>query len=135
MDPVRNKNLSIHRSSSFEVFLIALVLLLSVAAILWIKMADTEPGTKSGVAIIHLNDEIIKKVDLNRDQTVDLLNGKMRIEVNASRIRVAWSDCPKQICVNTGWIKNPREVIVCVPYKVLVEIAAPEIPFLDAVVR
>ncbi len=115
--------------------MIALVLLLSGAAILWIKMADTEPGTKSGVAIIHLNDEIIEKVDLNKDQSVDLLNGKMRIEVKASKIRVAWSACPKQICVNTGWIKNPREVIVCVPYKVLVEIAAPEVPFLDAVVR
>jgi hypothetical protein len=135
MDPVRDKNRNIHRSSSFEVFLIALVLLLSVSAIIWIKMADTESGTKSGIAIIHLNDEIVEKMDLNKDQSVDLLNGKMRIEVKASRIRVAWSDCPKQICVNTGWIKNPREVIVCVPYKVLVEIAAPEIPFLDAVVR
>jgi hypothetical protein len=135
MDPVRDKNLSIHRSSRLEVFLIALVLLLSVAAILWIKMADTETVTKSRVAIIHLNDEIVEKVDLNKDQSVDLLNGKMRIEVKDSRIRVARSDCPKQICVNTVWIKNPREVIVCVPYKVVVEIAAPEIPFLDAVVR
>jgi hypothetical protein len=115
--------------------LIALVLLLSVAAILWIKMADMQSEPKSGVAIIHLNDEIIEKIDLKRDQSVDLLDGKMRIEVKASKIRVAWSECPKQVCVKTGWIKNPREVIVCVPYRVLVEIAAPEIPFLDAVVR
>jgi hypothetical protein len=135
MDPVRDKNLNIHRSSSFEVFLIALVLLLSGAAILWIKMAETESGTKSGTAIIHLNDEVVKKINLNKDQSVDLLDGKMRIEVKDSKIRVAWSDCPKQVCVKTGWIKNPREVIVCVPYRVLVEIAAPEIPFLDAVVR
>jgi hypothetical protein len=135
MDPVRDKNLNIHRSSSFEVFLIALVLLLSGAAVIWIKMADTESGTKSGIAVIHLNDEIIEKIDLNKDQSVDLLNGKMRIEVNSSRIRVAQSDCPKQVCVKTGWIKNPREVIVCVPYRVLVEIEAQEAPFLDAVVR
>jgi hypothetical protein len=135
MDPIRDKNANIHRSSSLEVFLIAVVLLLSGAAIFWNKMADTESGTKSAVAVIYVNDEIVNIIDLNNDKYLDLLNGKMRIEVKASRIRVARSDCPKQICVNTGWIKSPREVIVCVPYRVLIEIKAPETPFLDAVVR
>jgi hypothetical protein len=108
---------------------------LSGAAIVWNKMADTESGTKSAIAVIHINDVIAKEIDLREDRSFDLLNGKMRIEVKASRIRVARSDCPKQICVNTGWIKSPREVIVCVPYRVLIEIKAPETPFLDAVVR
>lgn len=94
-----------------------------------------ETAVVNGSVIIYQNDAIIGKFDLNKDQAVDLLNGKMSIEVKASRIRVASSDCPKQICVNTGWIKNPREVIVCVPYSVLVEIEAPDVPFLDAVVR
>jgi heptaprenyl diphosphate synthase len=113
--------------------LITLLLLLSVGAIVWLKAGDSE--TPTGSAVIYQNDVIIEKIDLNKDQVADLLSGKMRIEVKASRIRVARSDCPKQICVHTGWIKNPREVIVCVPYRVLVEISAPEAPFLDAVVR
>jgi hypothetical protein len=135
MGPVRDKNFNIRRSSSLEVFVIALVLLLSGAAIFWNKMAGRESGTKPAVAVIYVNDEIVNKMDLNNDKSLDLLNGKVRIEVKASRIRVARSDCPKQICVNTGWIKSPGEVIVCVPYRVLIEIKTPEIPFLDAVVR
>jgi hypothetical protein len=127
--------LNIHRTTSLELFLIALLLLLSVAAIVWLKAGDSDTPPGTGSAVIYQNDAIVEKIDLNKDQVVALLNGRMRIEVKASRIRVAWSDCPKQICVNTGWIKNPREVIVCVPYRVLVEISAPEAPFLDAVVR
>ncbi len=77
---------------------------------------------------------MVKSLRLDKDQEIIILNGEMLIEIKEGRIRVRESDCPRKICVNTGWIKTPGQVIVCVPNKVLVEIKSAGSPFLDAVV-
>ncbi|MDI6638910.1 MAG: NusG domain II-containing protein, partial [Bacillota bacterium] len=38
------------------------------------------------------------------------------------RARVRASDCPDKVCVKTGWIEHPGEVIVCLPNRVVVKI-------------
>lgn len=77
----------------------------------------------------------MEEVDLKGNRLIMLPVGEMQVEVKDGQIRVASSDCPKKICVNTGWIRTPGQVIVCVPYKVLIEISAKDSSFLDAVVR
>ncbi|MCP4353717.1 MAG: NusG domain II-containing protein, partial [Desulfobacterales bacterium] len=57
------------------------------------------------------------------------------IETKQGGIRIKKSDCPRQICVNTGWIKTPGRIIVCVPNKILIEIKSEKPLFLDAVVH
>ncbi|MGE5587679.1 MAG: NusG domain II-containing protein [Clostridia bacterium] len=54
------------------------------------------------------------------------------------RARVLASDCPDKVCVKTGWIDRPGELIVCLPNRVVVKIQggprAPEPgPALDGV--
>ena len=70
---------------------------------------------------------------MRQDRQIMLPVGRMRIEVKGRGIRVTGSDCPKQICVNAGWIKTPGQTIICVPYRVLIEIKGKDTPLLDAV--
>lgn len=135
MQNLSDEEINSRKVTRFEILLIALILFFSIAAILWIRSGDPKGYKEGSMAVIYQGDKVLEKVGLEKDKIFFLPDGKMQIEVNKSRVRVAWSDCPKQICVKTGWIKNPWEVIVCVPNKVLIEIEAADIPALDAVVR
>jgi len=77
----------------------------------------------------------LEEVDLKGNRLIMLPVGEMQVEVKNGQIRVASSDCPKRICVNTGWIRTPGQVIVCVPNKVLIQINTGASPLLDAVVQ
>lgn len=44
------------------------------------------------------------------------------IEVRGRGVRVRESNCPNQVCVRTGWISSSGQVIVCVPYQLIVEV-------------
>lgn len=123
-----------YRLSKFDVILIALIVLLSTASIPGLTMGSREQASGSEVARISLGGKLQQEINLYEETTVNLPGGIMQIEVKAGKMRVARSDCPKQICVNMGWIETPGQVLACVPNKVLVEIESADPPFLDAVV-
>jgi len=43
------------------------------------------------------------------------------------------SDCPDQVCVNTGWIRIPGDFAACLPNEVLLRIATNSAAGLDIV--
>ncbi len=46
---------------------------------------------------------------------------KAVVEVAADgRARVRESDCPDRVCVRTGWISRPGEVVICLPNRIVV---------------
>ena len=71
---------------------------------------------------------------LDKDQEISLLNGKMLIEIKGKKLRVKKSECPRQVCVNAGWIRLAGENIICVPFKTLIEVKSTGAPLVDAVV-
>lgn len=70
-------------------------------------------------AICEIDGKVVKRIELNTEQIVDLQNG-MKLEIVPGKIRVVQSDCPNQICVSHGWVKGPHDVIVCVPNKTII---------------
>lgn len=44
----------------------------------------------------------------------------MEFEITDGRIRALHSDCANQICVNTSWIENCGDSIICAPNRVAV---------------
>ncbi|HHX10563.1 MAG TPA: NusG domain II-containing protein [Firmicutes bacterium] len=48
--------------------------------------------------------------------------GTTIVEVERGRVRVLSSPCPEHICMNTGWISKPGQIIVCMPNQVVVRI-------------
>jgi hypothetical protein len=123
-----------YRITAFDVVLIVLILSFSTGAILFTRLGLNWQLPKIPEASVYHEGKLLKPLRLDKDQEIILLDGKMLIEVKEGRIRVKKSDCPRKICVNTGWIKTPGQIIVCVPNKVLIEIKRATSPFLDAVV-
>ena len=135
MQNASDEEINFRKVTKSEICLIALVILFSIAAILWNWSGDSKSSKHAGMVAVHQGGKLLEKVGLEKDKIIVLPNGEMKIEVKESRVRVAWSDCPRHLCVHTGWIKTAGEVIVCVPNKVLIEIEATGFPALDAVVR
>jgi hypothetical protein len=133
MHRASDEEVNFRKVTRSEKLLIAVIVLFSVAAILWNWSGDSKNDKHGGMVAIHHKGTRMERVGLDKDTIVVLLDGQMKIEVKDSRVRAAWSDCPNHLCVNRGWIKTAGEIIVCVPNEVLIEIEAPDLPVLDAV--
>ncbi len=129
-----NESNDFYKITTFDVVLVALILLFSAGVIFHTRLGLNGQSSKVTKASLYHEGNLLKDVKLKKDQEFPLLDGKMLIEVNEGRIRVRGSDCPRQICVNAGWIQYPGESVVCVPYKVLIEVKSAGPPVVDAVV-
>lgn len=114
--------------------LIAVIVLFSIGVIIHTKLGLNFQTSKVSTASVYHEGKPFKHLKLDEDQEIALLNGRMLLEVKGRRIRVRESDCPRKICLNTGWIQYAGERIICVPYKVLIELRSADSPVLDAVV-
>jgi hypothetical protein len=123
------------RITLLDVIAIVLLLLLSTSLILHNKLGSNLPWARVAEASIFRDGALFQEVKLDKNQEIVLLNGHMVVEVKDGRIRVKESDCPRRICLRTGWIQHPGETIVCVPYKMVIEVGASgSSPRVDAVV-
>lgn len=127
--------LDLNRLTLLDVIAIVLLMLLSTSVILHNKLGSNLPWARVAEASIFRDGELLfQHLKLDKDQEVVLSNGAMVVEVKDGRVRVKDSDCPRRICLHTGWIQHPGETIVCVPNKIVIEIeASGSTPSLDAV--
>lgn len=58
-----------------------------------------------------------RKIRINGDP------GYCLIEIKDKNVRVIESSCPDKICAKTGWISKPGENIICLPSRIVIEIA------------
>ena len=55
------------------------------------------------------------------------------IEIDGKSVRVESAECRNQICVHTGWISQPGQMVVCAPHKLVLLIKGKDGP-VDAIV-
>lgn len=106
------------------VIIVILIFLFSFAIFNFLK---SEEETNS-LAVIEINGEEYKTVEL----FAEMEKKEIQIEINKDkyftiiaekgRIKMAESTCPNKICVNTGWISQVGESIICLPYKTAIYI-------------
>ncbi len=102
-----------------------LVILISVAiaaamTIVFFRMR-TSGAEYAGVAV---NGEMQKELLLSKDYLLEL--DSMNIEVKNGRIRITSSECPRKICVESGWISSPGQSLICIPNRTVVFIRGHE---------
>jgi hypothetical protein len=98
---------------------IALISVVAVAILTSGAIIISGDTTDSIYAICEIDGEVVKRIEIDKMQTIELQNG-IKLEIMPGQIRVAQSDCPNQICVSHGWLKNPSDVIVCVPNRTII---------------
>ncbi|MFC1815625.1 NusG domain II-containing protein [Thermodesulfobacteriota bacterium] len=129
-----NQRVDLYKVTPIDIVIIFCILLLAAGLILRTKLGLNWQSSGAIEAAVYHDGKLSERPALDKDQEVVLLNGKMLVEIKENKIRVKRSDCPRQVCVNTGWIQHTGEAIVCVPFKTLIEIKSPESPAVDAVV-
>ncbi len=105
-----NKKLVIIFASVFVVFAIAACVINSI-----------QPDEK--VAVITVNGEEFKVVDLTQEQSFDITteHGKNTVMVKDEQIYMKDADCPDKLCVRHGKLQNKYDAIVCLPNKIIID--------------
>lgn len=78
------------------------------------------------IAVITQNNTLVERIDLDtvsKPREIKL-GGHYHetIIIEKGRIRFKQADCPDKICVNAGWLRNPGDMAVCLPNRVVVKI-------------
>ena len=109
-----------------DYLLLFLLFFLSCLPAAWLySMEGSSPqGT---CAVISVDGQHYKTVPLETHTGTDYIDlkndyGFNRIEIQEQSIRIIDADCPDLLCVQEGFIKNPGELIVCLPHRLLIEI-------------
>lgn len=90
------------------------------------------PKGEGVTARITQDGEVLYEIDLTQaegPQTIHIpgTDGAYNTaQVEHGRIRMLEASCPDQVCVNQGWISDSALPIVCLPNKVIIEIAGGE---------
>lgn len=109
--------------------LIFVLVLGIIIASIWL-WSNSHDNKQKLIAEIIRNGHVIQKIDLNKVETsknITLADGmKMTIQAEKGRIRVLHSDCPNKICVKTGWLTEPGDTAICIPFDTIVVIDVPD---------
>lgn len=84
------------------------------------------PKSGAPVAVIEQDGKEVRRVELSsiiQPETL-LLEGEISVTVllEPGQVSIVHSDCPDQICVNTGVLTQPGQSAVCLPARVSVRI-------------
>lgn len=98
--------------------LLALVVVAQAAALL---LTGARRAGEPAARVVR-DGRVVALLRLGQDRVFEVGDAGVTVEVRAGRVRVAESDCPRKVCVRTGWISRPGRAIVCAPNRLLVEV-------------
>ena len=114
----------LYKTTAFDKALIGVILGSCLIVLLWLRYRAETVTALAHKAYIYKEHALIRELPLLKDTRISLADGKMDIEVKDGSIRVARSDCPRRTCMSMGWIHHGGQTIVCVPYRIVIEIKA-----------
>lgn len=130
-----------------DIYLIVAVVLISgsVFAVMHFKgergrtvsrYSDFISGNKVGSLVIKRSGKEIYVNELPAEKIIQINenNQKWAVEIKGTAARVIESSCPKKICVKQGWIYGAGLPIICVPFKISLEIRTTDLK-IDAITR
>ncbi len=110
----------------WDIIIIILLICLSFTPelIFGVMMGKNHNGT---YAEVTLDGKPYKKILLSEHRGEEEIEVKTKygdntIEIKDTSIRIIDADCPDKICVKSGFISKPGELLVCLPHKLMVEI-------------
>lgn len=93
------------------------------------------PRDKGEVAVIVGSGGLVAEVSMDRPDTLAVKGplGTTYVVVGGGEAKIISSPCPQKLCVRSGPVRRPGEVVVCIPNRVAVTIKGRNGP--DAVLR
>ncbi|MCL2702166.1 MAG: NusG domain II-containing protein [Defluviitaleaceae bacterium] len=119
------------------ILLISLGAAVALSAIFFITGRNAPQG---GYARISVNGSVAAELPLSEDvpeySIIPAYSGVNILEIRGGTVRMAYAGCPGGSCVRQGSISRAGQFIVCLPNRVVVEVAGENRdPHIDAVTR
>lgn len=106
-----------------DILLIGIIIVISLVALLLFNVLGKGDHI---IAVVIRDNKVIERIDLStvKEPRTITVSGDYHniIKVEKDRIRFEKSDCPEQICVNTGWLTKYGDIAVCMPNKTIIDI-------------
>lgn len=97
-----------------DIILIVSLLLIAVVSLVLININANRTNL---VASISVQNNVVEKVDLSRNEEKDFyikgLKGEVHVHSKDGAIAIVESNCPHQDCVKMGYIKESNHPIIC----------------------
>lgn len=97
----------------------AIIIAITFVAIIICCISSLPSKAGSNVKVYHSGKEI-GIYSLSKEQSIELLDGKMILTISNGTAFINYSDCKNQICVKSKSISKAGERIVCSPNKISV---------------
>lgn len=108
---------------------VVIIACLALAASVWASSLAMPLSTDRAVAVVKVDGTVLARLALDEPyvsaRTVKLPGGQAIIEYGAGKVRVSPQEpgfCPERICIRTGWISKPGQIIVCIPNRMTITI-------------
>lgn len=91
----------------------------------WLTHDSDTTTDQDDYATIRVDNKVFKTVKLTDEpQIIEVKTeiGYDILKVHDKGIEVIESDCPQKICFTFGLISKPKEVIICLPLRMLIEV-------------
>ncbi|MEK3785881.1 MULTISPECIES: NusG domain II-containing protein [Paenibacillus] len=111
-----------------DILLIVLVVVIAGAFLVprWLDGSDSEINhNEKRIAKITIDGKLFRTVELTEEeQEIEIKtdHGYNLLKVHDYGIEMIDADCPDQICLTFGFITRNGGTIVCLPYKLIVEV-------------
>lgn len=116
-----------HKFKKGDIILIVCILILATSLLGagWLNN-DAETNTNEEYyATIRVDNKIFKTVKLTDEpQIIEVKTdrGYDILKIHNKGIEVIESDCPQKICFTFGLISKPKEAIICLPLRMIIEV-------------
>lgn len=106
----------------------ALLIILCAVSLLWILYPEGRNHPGQYAADIFQNGTLIMSIPLTEDNASEsfLVEGENgcvnEISIRSGSIGVISADCPDQLCVRQGFIRDSRLPVVCLPNRLVIQL-------------
>ncbi|HUI90926.1 MAG TPA: NusG domain II-containing protein [Chitinivibrionales bacterium] len=123
-----------HKLKSFTFLDFVIIASCLAGALLFLPLMQSHaPAT----VVVYRENKKIAQYALSSPKEITLKGkiGDLSLSIRDNSVRVAWADCPKQICVHAGAIRRVGQQIVCAPNHILIELEASSGKGIDAITQ
>lgn len=118
-----------------DLILITCILLIALT-LLGVELLRKDQPNTGTYASIRIDNKLYKEVELTDEPQIIKIQTKRGydiLKVHDRGIEVIESDCPQKICFSFGLISRPRQSIICLPLRMIVEVKPNSTDDIDAI--
>ena len=115
--------------------IICIIIILAIAVICYLGIGVHRK--EGSVVVVYGDGQAVDSFSLDEevDYTIQTKQGTNQLVISNHKAKITQADCKDKLCVHQTQIAKDGETIVCLPHKVVVQVAGGKEQELDGVVK